>query len=108
MYSAVITSFPQGDDPTVQFVQATLTDDVSGNTIIRNYSLPTADNPQPTDYQNLIQADLDTLNQIESQASTLAQQFLQADLAIPLSDDLQQTLQAIPPGNPADPDPAQT
>jgi hypothetical protein len=82
MYTAQITGFPVSQDPTQSIVEATLTDDSGALQIVRNYSLPTANDPTPADFETLITADVTATTQ-----ASFAAQFTNANLSIPVAAD---------------------
>lgn len=85
-YSYQITATPLSNDPTQSIVQATLSDSARAPDIIRNYSLPSNPTPKPSDFANLIQADVDALNTAQTAQSALAQTFT-SQTTVPVDND---------------------
>jgi hypothetical protein len=84
MYTATITNFPPSTDPSQLIIEATISDGT--NTIVRGYSLPSADEPTPSDFEALITADVDALNQA-SEAQTAFQAAFISDKKVTLQID---------------------
>jgi predicted component of type VI protein secretion system len=90
MYTYQITNVPLSSDPTQSVVTATLADDSGAPEIVRNYSLPVADNPQPSDFANLIQTDVDALNAAQEAQTNLASIFT-VQSVVPIDTNVLQT-----------------
>lgn len=90
-YTATITNFPTNLDPINLTVEATLTDGITS--IVRGYSLPTSDKPTPSDFEALIQADVDQLNQ-SAKAQAAFQDAFTADTSVSIPINTEQAAQA--------------